>query len=210
MSPRDLKGSQTVLHPFSSVLIFIPLHHFIPHITWILLCQGTKDGQASQEPGARSIGSLVPTRDLHGSPCHLPSLCLHTAFLCLGVLRKDHFTAAWFSSLACKWSSEMETSSSGSVTSSWECESDRCPSTPSLEPGDDHMGSTGYECRLPFLRVGVFKMLPDKNPGSAFRFSACDLCIPLLSLLSNVFKWTLFFSSVQRTDCRLHGLFVRS
>lgn len=54
------KEVQTVLHPFFSVLIFIPLHHFIPQITWILSCQETKDGQASQETGAGSIGSSVP------------------------------------------------------------------------------------------------------------------------------------------------------
>lgn len=69
------KEVQTVLHSFFSVLIFIPLHHFIPQITWILSCQETKDGQASQETGAGSVGSSVPLCDLHGSPCHLPSLC---------------------------------------------------------------------------------------------------------------------------------------
>lgn len=35
----------------------------------------------------------------------------------------------------------------------------------------DHMGRTDYESRLPFLRVGVFKMLPDENTGNSLRFS---------------------------------------
>lgn len=145
------RKSKLLLHPSPPVLIFTPPIILLPthlrhdHVKGPRMARLHKRQARSTDNPHAHLWS--PWRSLPSAS----SLSRNTVSLCFRVLGNEHSTAPRFRSLSCKWSAVMETSFSGPMANSWECESDGLCSVP-LSLGVGHMGNTGYESRLPFLR----------------------------------------------------------